>query len=95
MFKVTITNQFYHKEINNGILEEFLLSILKDSKDTEFGQRFRFAEIKTREEFAESVPLSYYDLFKPYIDRIEELGEKNLLSSCSFSNQKKHNNSKK
>lgn len=60
--------------------KEHLIEILKRNKDTEFGQRFGFSEIKCVEEYRERVPLQTYDMLEPYIEKIKN-GEKNILTS--------------
>ena len=50
--------------------EETLLKILKDNKDTEYGKKYDFANIHSFEEYKAKVPLSTYDDYRPYIDRM-------------------------
>ena len=38
-----------------------LMKILEDNKDTEYGRRYGFGEIKTVEEYQKRVPLITYD----------------------------------
>ena len=63
-------------EINNALLKK----ILKDNQDTEYGKEHHFSEIKSLEEFRRNVPISEYEDFAPYIERMKN-GEKNLLTS--------------
>ena len=60
---------------------EFLLKIIDDSKDTEYGKKYDFANIHSVKDFQEKVPVSRYDDYIEYILRETEDGEKNLLTS--------------
>jgi hypothetical protein len=55
-----------------------LRKIIEHAKDTEYGRKFGFAGIRTYEEFRARVPVSDYDGFAPYIERMKK-GERNLL----------------
>ena len=63
-------------EINYNLLK----SIIDDNKNTEFGKKYNFSEIKTIEDYKKNVPLSKYDDYEPYITRMYE-GEKNILTA--------------
>ncbi len=60
--------------------EELLKKILKRNANTEYGKQHGFANIKSIEEFRKSVPVSTYEDFAPYIERIKN-GEANVLTS--------------
>lgn len=62
--------------------EALLMKILQDNKDTEYGKKYGFADIKSIREFQEKVPISKYDDYVEYILRMTEHGEKNLL--CAY-----------
>ncbi len=59
---------------------ERLKEIIEKNKDTEFGRRYRFSDIKSAEEFRERVEIQTYDTLEPYIEKIKD-GEKNILTS--------------
>lgn len=60
------------------VQEELLQKLLKSAHRTEYGQRYGFSEIDTREQYIRNVPIvSYEDLF-PYIERLMA-GEQQLL----------------
>lgn len=61
---------------NTGLL----MKILEDNKDTEYGQKYDFANIKTIEDYQKKVPITDYDSYADYIYRLTEEGEKNLLT---------------
>lgn len=65
----------YTCDINNRNLQR----ILNDNKHTEFGEKCKFADISSAEEFAEAVPVAEYDDFKAYIQRMYS-GEDNVLT---------------
>ena len=56
----------------------FLSELLKENKDTEYGQKYGFGQIHTAEEYMSMVPFTTYDNYEPYISRMMK-GEKNLL----------------
>ena len=58
----------------------FLLKQLKCSKDTEYGRKYGFGSIHSIRDFQKKVPLSDYDDYKPYVDRMVETGEQGLLT---------------
>ncbi|GIV27547.1 MAG: hypothetical protein KatS3mg027_1361 [Bacteroidia bacterium] len=64
----------YPIEVQN----EWLLELVHLAKNTEFGQKHRFAEIENYSSFKELVPLQDYETLKPYIERTRK-GEQNLL----------------
>ena len=63
------------------ILQYRLLDeLLKENRDTEYGQKYGFGEIHGVQEYKEKVPLSEYDDYVPYIRRMMD-GEQNVLSA--------------
>lgn len=60
------------------VQDEWMLSLTKDSKDTEFGKKYNFSEIKNYEQFKKNIPIQDYDSLKPFIERTRR-GEQNLL----------------
>ncbi len=61
--------------------KEFLKKILDDNKDTEYGKKYNFAAIDSIESYRKNVPLSNYDTYAPYIERMSQKGERNLITS--------------
>ncbi|XP_077984109.1 GH3 domain-containing protein-like [Glandiceps talaboti] len=59
--------------------DKILLERLAYNADTEYGKRFRFAEIKSREDFRKIHPLTRYDHYKEYVERIAK-GEENIIT---------------
>ena len=62
------------------VQEKFLMKVLSDNKDTEFGKKYGFEQIRSIREYQEKVPLTTYDNYAPYIERMAKKGERNLLS---------------
>ena len=61
--------------------EALLMQILKDNAGTEYGKKYGFADIKTIAEYQEKVPFTTYDDYAPYIERMVNKGEKNLITA--------------
>lgn len=61
--------------------EDFLLKLLQDNKDTEFGKRYNFETIDSIQEYCKRVPVSKYDDYSADIERMAIKGEKNVLSA--------------
>ncbi|MBC8060412.1 MAG: GH3 auxin-responsive promoter family protein [Clostridiaceae bacterium] len=57
-----------------------LLNIISNNKTCEYGKTHTFENIKTLEEFQSSVPLTVYEDYKEYIEKIRN-GEKNILTT--------------
>ena len=58
--------------------------MLSKNSDTEIGKKWKFGGISSLKQFQEQVPLISYEVFKPYIDRIADHGEQNLLTNCTI-----------
>jgi hypothetical protein len=52
--------------------------LIVSAKNTEWGKKYDYESIKTIEDYQSRVPVSDYDLIKPYIERLRK-GERNLL----------------
>ena len=61
--------------------EKTLLKILNDNKSTEYGKKYDFANIHSFEEYKAKVPLSSYDDYYPYIQRMIHNKEDNLITA--------------
>lgn len=60
------------------IQEKILLQIMDENKDTEYGKKFNFKDVHSVRDFQEKVPLSTYDDYADYVERMLD-GEKNLI----------------
>ncbi len=58
--------------------EDTFKSLLKDAKDTAFGQDHYFSTIKSYDDFKANVPIRDYEALRPYIDRVVA-GEPDIL----------------
>ena len=57
-----------------------LSNIISRNKETEIGKKWNFQSIKTLEDYRNNVPLTDYEDYRPYIERMVEKGEDNLLT---------------
>jgi hypothetical protein len=62
-----------------GVQRGLLASLIRRNVDTAFGRKHGFAEISTVEEFQERVPLSTWDDYEPWVERIAA-GEERVLT---------------
>ena len=58
--------------------EKILMQIMDENKDTEYGKKIGFKDVHSVEDFQRIVPLSNYDTYSDYVDRMLN-GEKNLM----------------
>ena len=58
--------------------EAIFRSIVPQARETEWGRKYAFSDIKSIRDFKERVPISTYEDIVPYIDRMM-LGEQNIL----------------
>ena len=63
--------------------EQTLLKIIADNKDTVYGKKYHFADIKSIADFQKLVPIVAYEDIKEYIERMK-VGEKNILTAYPF-----------
>ncbi len=63
------------------VSDALLVSICQANKDTEYGKKYHFDEVKSYEDYKRLVPLSDYDDYQPYIERMIENNEKDLITS--------------
>ncbi len=59
--------------------EKTLKKILGRNKTSEYGRKYGFKDIKTIQEYQEKVPLSTYADYEPYVERMIQNKEKNLM----------------
>ncbi len=62
----------------HDVQEEWMLRLIQDAKDTEFGKRHHFSSIKDYSQFKRNIPLQDYESLKPAID-LTRRGAQNLL----------------
>ncbi len=72
-------------EVNNAtkdpmkFQEKTLKKILKRNKNCELGKKFNFENINSIEDYQKMVPLTTYDDYAPYVDRMINNKENNLM----------------
>jgi len=64
----------------NEYSRNLLMELLNDSKDSEYGKKYHFSEIKSIEDYKRYVPVTEYDDYAPYIERMVKNGEENVLT---------------
>lgn len=52
--------------------EQVLLKKIRRNEDSDYGRRFNFHLIQSIQDFRERIPLSEYDDFEPYIERVKQ-----------------------
>lgn len=60
--------------------EEFVMRMMRENAQTEFGQAHNFKNIHTLDDFKRYIPLTTYDDYASYIERIAN-GERNVLTA--------------
>lgn len=65
------------KDVKN-VQERFLLTVLAKHASTTYGEDYDFESISSREDFKTKHPLTVYDHYEPYVDRILNC-EENIL----------------
>jgi hypothetical protein len=88
----SIVNRFNSGRLNKidhfrkhpfSVQESALLELIRQAKDTEWGKKYRFGNIRDVAAFQSSLPLQTYEDVKPYVDRIRR-GEQNILWSSDI-----------
>lgn len=62
------------------VQEEFLMNVLKENRDTDYGKDMRFTEINSINDFSKMHPLTRYNHFEAYVEKIKK-GEDNVLTA--------------
>src|SRR3990167_2769061 len=77
----TMKKRFHQMELfikySHEVQREVLKSLLTRAQDTEFGKKHRFKSITRQDDFCKQVPVSTYEKFFPYIERVMK-GEQNV-----------------
>lgn len=60
--------------------EHNLKKLMRTNKNTEYGKKCNFKDVKSVKDYQDIVPLSTYDDYADYIDRMVQ-GEKNLITT--------------
>ena len=60
---------------------ETLMRLIRDNEDTEYGKKHGFREIRSYADYSAKVPLSAYEDYEPYIERMLCYGQQRLITS--------------
>ena len=60
--------------------EEFVMRLIRENAKTAYGSEHGFANLRTMADYRRYVPLTTYDDYLPYIERLSN-GEKNILTA--------------
>jgi len=60
--------------------KNFLMKVISDNKDVEYGKKYNFSEINSIEDFQKNVPVTTYDDYAEYIYKMTEEAKDNLLT---------------
>lgn len=61
--------------------EKLLFRILKAGENCEYGMKYDFRNIKSVEDYRKKVPLTTFDDYRPYVDRMINENQEDLLTS--------------
>lgn len=61
------------------VQRNYLRKLLQRNQETEYGKQYGFADIRSYEDFAEQVPLTVYEDYQPYLEKICK-GETGILT---------------
>ena len=64
-----------------AVQTRLLLELLSENRDTEYGRKYGFADIHSIEEFQARLPITEYDDYAEYINRMVNNREENLISA--------------
>lgn len=62
-----------------SIQKDILMNYVRRNKDTEYGRKYHFSEINSYEDYCKNVPLTTYEDYEAYIEKIAS-GEKKILT---------------
>ena len=65
------------------VTSTLLFGLLNDNKDTEYGKKYGFKDIRTIEDYQRQVPVITYDDIAEYLERMMD-GERNILTAYSY-----------
>ena len=77
----TLMEEFSLEKIKR-VQQQKLLTLLKSQVETEYGKKYNFKDIKGVREYGEKVPLSDYETYRGYIERLEKKQEPLLTSEA-------------
>ena len=60
--------------------EELLMRLISEAKDSEYGRKYHFDQIHSADDFRRLVPISQFDDYAPYIDKMVKEDADNILT---------------
>lgn len=80
-----IVEKKFIKDTQNAIEinEKLLLDILDKNSKSELGEKYRFNEIKSSQQYKNIFPLTEYEYYEKYIERMAK-GEENILTTSNI-----------
>ena len=67
------------RKIRDG--QSILMDILKENLDTDYGRRYHFANLRTKEGYQARVPLADYNVYAPLVKLQTRIGESGIFTS--------------
>ena len=64
-----------------AVSQETLMHLIRKNENTEYGKKYGFREIRSYTDYAAKVPLSAYEDYEPYIERMLCFGQNNLITA--------------
>ena len=61
---------------------ETLMRLIRENENTEYGKKYDFRNIHSYADYARKVPLSEYQDYEPYLERMISSGTKKIISSA-------------
>ena len=65
----------------NALSQELLMTLIRHNQDTAYGRKYSFREIQSYADYAARVPLSSYEDYEPYVERMLCLNKEKLLTA--------------
>ncbi len=65
----------------SAVSQDLLMRLVRQNENTEYGKRYGFREIHSYADYAAKVPLSTYEDYEPYIERMLCFNQKNLITA--------------
>ncbi len=65
----------------NAVMQELLMELIRKNENTEYGRKYDFRNIHSYADYAAKVPLSTFEDYEPYIERMLCRNHRNLLTS--------------
>ena len=65
----------------NAVMQELLMELIRKNENTEYGRKYGFRSIHSYVDYAAKVPLSTFEDYEPYIERMLCRNHRNLLTS--------------